>query len=53
MITGRVNTELEPIISLYIRHSNGQFVTQEAILDTGFNGWLSLFDLVDSPFTHH
>jgi clan AA aspartic protease len=42
MITGVVNAELEPIISISIRNSNSKVFTQDAILDTGFNGWLSL-----------
>jgi clan AA aspartic protease len=42
MITGVVNAEFEPIISLSIRRSDGKFFTQDAIVDTGFNGWLSL-----------
>lgn len=41
MITGAINAELEPIISLSIRRLDGKF-TQDAIVDTGFNGWLSL-----------
>jgi clan AA aspartic protease len=42
MIIGVVNAEFEPIISLSIRRSDGKFFTQDAIVDTGFNGWLSL-----------
>jgi clan AA aspartic protease len=42
MITGVVNAEFEPIIALSIRRSDGQIFTQDAIVDTGFNGWLSL-----------
>ena len=42
MITGFVNIEFEPIIPLLIRHAEGKIFTQEAIVDTGFNGWLSL-----------
>ncbi|MDB9314955.1 hypothetical protein PN462_17710 [Spirulina sp. CS-785/01] len=42
MITGIVNADFEPIISLSVRGSNGQDYTQNAIVDTGFNGWLSL-----------
>ena len=42
MITGTVNTELEPIISLSIHHSDSKVFIQDAIVDTGFNGWLSL-----------
>ncbi len=42
MITGLVNPEFEPIIPLSIRRSDGKIFTQDAIVDTGFNGWLSL-----------
>jgi clan AA aspartic protease len=42
MITGIVNADFEPIISLSVRGSDGQVYTQNAIIDTGFNGWLSL-----------
>lgn len=42
MITGIVNVDFEPIISLSICGSDGKVYTQDAIVDTGFNGWLSL-----------
>ena len=42
MITGIVNTEFEPIIPLLVCGSDGKIYTQDAIIDTGFNGWLSL-----------
>ncbi|MEN9566207.1 MAG: hypothetical protein RLZZ69_1403 [Cyanobacteriota bacterium] len=42
MITGLVNGEFEPIIPLSIRRADGKVFTQDAIVDTGFNGWLSL-----------
>lgn len=42
MITGAVNAEFEPIVPLPIRHPDGKVYTQDAIVDTGFNGWLSL-----------
>ncbi len=42
MITGIVNADFEPIIPLSICGSDGKICTQEAIVDTGFNGWLSL-----------
>jgi predicted aspartyl protease len=48
MIAGIVNTDFEAIISLSILGSNGKIYTQDAIVDTGFNGWLSLPpDLID------
>ncbi|MCU0569711.1 MAG: clan AA aspartic protease [Oculatellaceae cyanobacterium Prado106] len=42
MITGFVNVEFEPIIPLSLRRADGIVFTQDAIVDTGFNGWLSL-----------
>jgi predicted aspartyl protease len=42
MITGTVNADFEPIIPLSVRRADGEVFTQEAIVDTGFNGWLSL-----------
>jgi clan AA aspartic protease len=42
MITGIVNMEFEPIIPLSIRGADGKIYTEDAIVDTGFNGWLSL-----------
>jgi clan AA aspartic protease len=42
MITGFVNVEFEPIIPLSIRRADGKVFTQDVIVDTGFNGWLSL-----------
>jgi len=48
MITGIVNADFEAIISLSICDSEGKVYKQEAIIDTGFNGWLSLPpDLID------
>jgi clan AA aspartic protease len=42
MITGIVNVDFEPIIPLSVCGSDGKIYTQDAIVDTGFNGWLSL-----------
>ena len=42
MITGIVNADFEPIIPLSVYGSDGKVYTQDAIVDTGFNGWLSL-----------
>jgi clan AA aspartic protease len=42
MIDGIVNADFEPIIPLSICGSDGKVYNQEAIVDTGFNGWLSL-----------
>jgi clan AA aspartic protease len=42
MITGIVNVDFEPIIPLSICGADGKVHIQDAIVDTGFNGWLSL-----------
>jgi clan AA aspartic protease len=42
MIAGTVNGDFEPIITLSVCDSDGKIYTQDAIVDTGFNGWLSL-----------
>jgi predicted aspartyl protease len=42
MTTGIINTDFETIISLSICGSDGKTYTQDVIVDTGFNGWLSL-----------
>ncbi|MBD0264129.1 MAG: clan AA aspartic protease [Tolypothrix sp. Co-bin9] len=42
MIAGIVNGDFEPIIPLSICSVTGQIYTQDVIVDTGFNGWLSL-----------
>jgi clan AA aspartic protease len=42
MITGIVNVDFEPIIPLSICGSDGKVYVRDAIVDTGFNGWLSL-----------
>ena len=41
MINGIVNDEFEAIITLKISSNNGRVYEQSAIIDTGFNGWLS------------
>ena len=41
MISGMVH-DFEPIISLLVCGSDGQVYQQNAIVDTGFDGWLSL-----------
>ncbi len=42
MISGIVNADFEPIIPLSVHGLDGKVYTQDAIVDTGFNGWLSL-----------
>ena len=42
MIAGIVSANLEPIIRISVLDSRGQTHERDAILDTGFNGWLCL-----------
>ena len=42
MITGTVNADREPIIRITVRDVNGQEQEREAVVDTGFTGWLTL-----------
>ncbi len=42
MIAVIVNADFEPIIPLSICDADRKVYTQDAIVDTGFNGWLSL-----------
>lgn len=42
MITGVVNTHREAIIRLVVRGPKGQRQRINAVVDTGFDGWLSL-----------
>ncbi|UKO96198.1 clan AA aspartic protease [Nostoc sp. UHCC 0870] len=42
MIAGTVNVDFEAIITISLCSSSGTVYTQDAIIDTGFNGWLSL-----------
>ena len=46
MIVGIVNAEREAVISIEVRGSNGQRRTILAVIDTGFDGSLTL------PFAH-
>ena len=42
MITGAVNADREAIILLSVRDVGGQEQERDVIVDTGFNGWLTL-----------
>jgi clan AA aspartic protease len=42
MITGTVNDDLEPIIQLVVRGHDGKHQSFDAVIDTGFNGFLTL-----------
>lgn len=42
MIIGSVNEDYEPIICIGVCDLKGKIYEQNVIVDTGFNGWLSL-----------
>ncbi|NEU76519.1 clan AA aspartic protease [Hassallia byssoidea VB512170] len=42
MCRGLLQGDFEPIIPLSVCSVTGQIYTQDVIVDTGFNGWLSL-----------
>jgi len=42
MITGTVNARREAILRLTVRDANEQEHERDAVVDTGFDGWLSL-----------
>ena len=42
MIVGRVNSQFEPQIGVFIEDSNGQEQTIDFAIDTGFTGYMSL-----------
>ncbi len=42
MITGIVNSALEATIAFSVQDVNGQTQTLDAVIDTGFNGFLTL-----------
>jgi clan AA aspartic protease len=42
MLTGKVNSSLEAVVRLWIRGPKGQALETEAVVDTGFSGFLSL-----------
>ncbi len=53
MIIGSVNADYEPIIVLHICGADAKVHEQTAIVDTGFNGWLSLrFVMRKAPVIH-
>ena len=49
MISGVVTADLQPVIHLTVRGPAGQEQEIEAIIDTGFDGWLSLPSSVIVP----
>ena len=42
MITGVVNADREAILQIVVRDSNGQAHSHDAMVDTGYIGWLTL-----------
>ena len=42
MITGKVNADYEPIVGIAICYGFMKIHERDAIIDTGFDGWLSL-----------
>ena len=49
MIRGRLNERLEPIVAVEVSNGDGDWRTVEAILDTGFSGYLTLAqDLIEN-----
>ena len=42
MITGRINADREAIISLTVLGPNGRQEEIDALIDTGFDGWLTV-----------
>jgi clan AA aspartic protease len=42
VLTGKVNSSLEAVVRLWIRGPEGEALETEAIIDTGFSGFLSL-----------
>lgn len=42
MMTGTVNADLEPLLRLTVQDAGGQPQDVEAVIDTGFNGFLTL-----------
>ena len=42
MLTGKINSRLEAVVKLWVRGSEDRVLETEAIVDTGFSGFLSL-----------
>ena len=42
MISGQINSNIEAVISVPIRDNDGQICTCQAVIDTGFSGYLTL-----------
>ena len=49
MIEGRINSQYEPIITIRVSGPNGTPIEVDAVIDTGFNGFLCLpLEVVES-----
>jgi clan AA aspartic protease len=42
VLTGRINSQREAVVQLWLKGPSGQVLQIEAIIDTGFTGFLSL-----------
>jgi clan AA aspartic protease len=42
VIIGQVNLRIEAIISVFVHDIEGQTITETAVIDTGFSGYLTL-----------
>lgn len=42
MIAGTVNANREPVIRVSLQDAAGRGHDRDAVVDTGFNGWLTL-----------
>jgi len=42
VLTGKINSRLEAVVRLWVRGPEGRALEAEAIVDTGFSGFLSL-----------
>ena len=49
MIEGFVNADYEPVISILVQGSSGQEREIETVVDTGYNGYLSIAQLLVGP----
>ena len=56
MIEGRINDRYEPVVTISLTAPRGESREVEAVVDTGFNGFLvlppELVEELDLPFLH-
>ena len=57
MIEGRINDRYEPVVTISLTAPRGESREVEAVVDTGFNGFLvlppELVEELDLPFLHY